>query len=227
MHVFLINTFRIVTMFLLLMLLIRIQGKKQIAQFSYFNYINGIALGSLAANAVMDWDRKYFQGLLIITVWGLMTWLIAVLSLKNMTLRRLFEGRPQYVVEKGTINERNLKREYLTLEDLTSMARQKNAFALGDVEFAVIELNGSLSVQTRSEEQPLTRHDMNLQQKKIGIALPIIVDGVLLRENLQANHLTEAWVNSQIERKGWSQQDVLYMELDAGGKIKIDRKQKQ
>lgn len=210
--------------FFILMIVIRYQGKKQIAQFTYFNYINGIVIGSLSANIIWIRDVSLWEGIYIILLWGAITLLINFLSLKSLFLRRLFEGEPDYLIKDGHILEQNLKKENLTLEDLTSMLRQMNNFALADVELAILEINGSLSVQSKSDVQIVTRGDLHLDQKRLGIALPIIVDGVILEHNLKSNHISSDWVELVLAEKQTTLDQVFYMELGIDGKIKLEKK---
>lgn len=215
---------RAVLSFFVLMLLIRFQGKKQIAQFTYFNYVNGIVIGSLAANIIWIRDVSLLEGIYIIFLWGSITWIINFLSLKSLFLRKLFEGEPIYLVKDGHILEPNLRRENLTLEDLTSMIRHQNNFALADVELAILEIDGGLSVQTKSDAQIVTRGDLNLEEKRFGIALPIIIDGVLLEHNLKSNHISKHWVEKTLANKNVNLEDVFYMELGINGEVKLEKK---
>jgi uncharacterized membrane protein YcaP (DUF421 family) len=224
MHTYLEIGLRALITFFVLILVIRLQGKKQIAQFSYFNYINGIAIGSLAANVVLVRDVPIWESLFSVVLWAFITWVIAVLSLKSLTMRRLFEGVPRYMIKDGHILEENLRKENLTIEDLTSMLRQKNNFAIADAEMAILELDGKLSVQSRSTDQMVTREDLHLGEKKIGIAIPLIVDCVLMKDNLKANRLTEAWVESRLREFGIDIEQVFYMEMGVDGKIKVEKK---
>lgn len=215
---------RAVLSFFVLMLLIRFQGKKQIAQFTYFNYVNGIVIGSLAANIIWIRDVSLMEGIYIILLWGAITWFINFLSLKSIFLRKLFEGEPIYLVKDGHIIEPNLRKENLTLEDLTSMIRKQNNFAVADVELAILEIDGGLSVQTKSDAQIVTRGDLNLEEKRLGIALPLIIDGVLLEHNLKSNHISTHWIEKILSNKNVKLENVFYMELGINGKIKLEKK---
>ena len=207
-----------------LMILIRLQGKKQIVQFSYFNYVNGIVIGSLAASVVFNRDERLIQSIFIVIVWGAISWLISYLSIKSMFLRKVFEGIPRFLIKDGHLQEGNLRKEYLTIEDVNSMLRQSNNFAIADVEAAIIELNGTLSVQSKSENQMVTRKDLNLRDEKIGSALPLIIDGEIVEENLKPNNISIEWINTLLKSKGLPLEEVLYMELGIDGQIKIERK---
>lgn len=225
MHPYLDIGIRAFLSFAVLMLVIRFQGKKQIAQFTYFNYVNGIVIGSLTANIIWIRNVSIWEGIYIILLWGAITWILNFLSLKSITLRKVFEDQPTYLVKDGHIVETNLRRENLTLEDLTSMLRQMNNFSLADVELAILEINGSLSVQAKSDTQLVTRGDLQLDRKKLGIALPIVVDGVLLEHNLKSNHIASEWVYQILSEKQVKLEEVLYMELGINGEIKLERKE--
>ncbi|MEB3101909.1 DUF421 domain-containing protein [Ferviditalea candida] len=213
---------RVGATFVVLLVVIRLQGKKQIAQFSYFNYINGISIGSLSANVVITNAIPFGKGIVMLILWALMTWLIAFLSLKSVNLRKIFEGVPRYVIKQGEIVEKNLRIENVSIDDLNSMLRQKNNFSVQDVESAILELNGSLSVLSKNRVLPVTRGDLHIEGKQVGVALPLVVDGVIMRDNLTANSISEEWVADQLKRRNVNIEEVLYMELGTEGHVLVE-----
>lgn len=217
---------RIVVTFVVLLAVVRLQGKKQIAQFSYFNYINGISIGSLAANVAITNGIPFLKGIFLLFSWASMTWLVALLSLKSVNLRKLFEGVPRFVIKDGEIIENNLRIENVSIDDLNSMLRQKNNFSIQDVESAILELNGSLSVLSKNRLLPVTRGDLHIGGKQAGIALPLIVDGVIMKDNLAVNSIAEEWVTHQLRQRKLTTEEVLYMELGTEGHVLVELRKK-
>ena len=137
---------RSVLTFAVMLLLTRMLGKRQITQLTYFEYITGITLGSLAAYAALEETIHWIYPLLAIAVWTLSSLAAEFLTLKSKKARDLIEGKGTVVIKDGKILEDNLKKERYTIDELLNQLRQKNAFRASDVEFAVLETTGNLSV---------------------------------------------------------------------------------
>ena len=139
-----------------LFVLTRILGKKQISQLTFFEYVLGITIGDLAGAISTDVDFRFWHGVIAILVWVLIPLTLEILTLKSKTLRLWFEGKGTVVIKDGKILEDNLKKERYTGDELLEQLRTKSVFRVADVEFAMLEANGDLSVLLKSELQPLT-----------------------------------------------------------------------
>jgi len=204
----------------------RAVGKSQVGQLTVADFINAIVLGSIAAAMVTDLKENvgyYIFGLLL---FGLLTLLAEYTALKYRPARKLLEGEPTIVIHNGKILEENMKKLLYNMDDLMMQLRLKNAFNIGDVEYAIAEPNGDLSVLLKSHKQPLTPGDMQIPTKYQGVPSELIVDGVVIQQNLKQNNLTEDWLFGELEKQGVkSLQDVMYASLDSDGNLYVDKRQ--
>src|SRR4051794_34324758 len=130
---------------LLLFITTKMLGKKQISELSFFEYVSGITIGSIAGEVITGLESNMYYGALAILIFGLVTLLVDFLSLKSKTFRDVVEGRGTVIIKDGKILEDNLKKEKYTIDELSALLRQKNIFRVADVEFAVLEPRGNLS----------------------------------------------------------------------------------
>ncbi|REJ33491.1 MAG: hypothetical protein DIU83_06190 [Bacillota bacterium] len=208
--------------FFTMLALTRVLGKRQLAQLNFFDYVFGITVGSIAASLSIEPDLKFvptWLALLLWTFWGLVT---SSLSLYSRRLRKLLDGEPTVVVQNGQILEGALKRLNYNLDDLRMQLRSQGVFSMGEVEFAIVEPGGQLSVLKKSQLLPATPADLNIPTAYKGPATELIVDGHIVHANLEQLGLTEAWLVEQVRGRGHEMADVYYAELDTQGNLYID-----
>ena len=207
--------------FFALLILTRFLGKKQLSHLTFFNYITGITIGSLAANMVMLSTKDYLKELTSLALWCLLTSLIGYISLKSGKMRVILDGQPTIVVKKGVIDKEALSRTSLNIDDLTMMMRQKNIFSITEVDYAILEPNGTLSILKKPEFQNIQKSD--LQIKNISpnyIPTEIIVDGKVIERNLKELGLSREWLNKELEKAGiFSIQNIIYAEIQTDGQL--------
>ena len=158
---------RSVIFIVVLIVMTRILGKKQISEISFFEYVSGITIGSIAGEVIMGLDNNIGHGVLAIAVFSSITLLVDVLGLKSKRFRDLVDGTSTILIKDGKIMEDNLKKEKYSISDLDSLLRQKNVFNLADVEFAILEPKGDLSVLLKKENRPLTPKDLHCRLRMI------------------------------------------------------------
>ena len=208
--------------FFTLLILTRVLGKRQLAQLNFFDYVLGITVGSIAASLSIDPDLKFaptWLALLLWVFWGLIT---SSLSLYSRRLRKLLDGEPTVVVQNGQILEGALKRLNYNLDDLRMQLRNKGVFSMAEVEFAIVEPGGQLSVLKKSQLLPATPADLAIPTEYKGPATELIVDGRIVHENLKQLGLTDAWLREEVQRRGHDVPDVYYAELDTQGNLYVD-----
>lgn len=204
-------TVRTLLVFAALLLVTRLEAKKQIGQLTYFHYVTGIVLGSIAAQAVVDRTIGLVTSLFALVLWVVLMATMSWVSLKSYRGRLLLEGEPTLVVHQSKILEENLKKLRLTHDDLMMMLRQKGIFQLADVQTAIVEPNGSLSVIRTKEPAPL--------------AYPLVVDGTIIDKNLAENQLDRTWLERELARRNVTLADVDYMALLPDGTVSVDLKE--
>ena len=214
-----------ITTFFVLLLMTRLLEKKQLTHLTFFNYITGITIGSLAANMVIISSRNFFKELTTLIVWCLLSMIIAYIGLKSGKARVVLDGQPTILVKKGEIDKKSLSKTRLNIDDLTMMLRQKDVFSIAEVDYAILEPNGTLSVLKKPQYQNVLKQDV-----KINIITPtyipseIIVDGKIIEKNLKELGLSNDWLAKQLELVGvYSVQEVLYAEIQSDGELFIQR----
>ncbi|HZG79182.1 MAG TPA: DUF421 domain-containing protein [Brevibacillus sp.] len=213
---------RSVVAFAYLFILTKIIGKRQIRQITYIEYIVGISIGSIAAFMATEVDGPIYHSLIALTVFALFPVLIEWLSLKSKTVRNLVEGNATILIKDGKILEDNLKSERMTTEDLLEHLRMKNVFRVADVEFALMEASGDLSVLLKSQHQPVTPQHLGLKVSPAEEPQTVIMDGVILDESLANNGLNRNWVRAELEKAGVALENVFLGQVDKGGQLYLD-----
>lgn len=200
----------------------RILGKKQISQLTFFEYIIGITIGELAGFISTDVENNYMHGLVAIAVWFLVPLTAELLTLRSMTLRHWFEGKERVLIKEGKILEDNLKKERYTVDELLEQLRLKDVFRVADVEFAVLESNGDLSVLLKKEYQPLTPSHLGIKVSPEEEPQTVIMDGVIMDEGLAARGLNRGWLQTELEKTGVALQNVFVGQVDASQQLYVD-----
>lgn len=214
--------FRSIITYFVLLLFTRIMGKKQLSQLTYFDYIVGITIGSIAAAASVDRHIDVFQSCLSIIVWSLLTVLISIAVLKSIKLRLWIDSEPLVIIDKGKVIYKNMKKAKYNIGDLLMQLRNKDIFYITDVEVAILEPDGKLSVLKKAEKTSVTVEDMNIKKPKTGMMVEIILDGNILSNHLLQIKKDEKWVFEQLKSNNICNiKDVVFAGVQADGQIYI------
>ncbi|HLS10281.1 DUF421 domain-containing protein [Lentibacillus sp.] len=219
---------RLVLAFLVLFTMARIMGRKEISQMTFFNFVSAIAIGSLSANFALSQDVSIRNGVIAIIAWTIFTLLMGFMDIKSNNIRKVTTGQPLIVVKNGRIMENSLRKARLDIDSLRALLRQKNVFAISDVDYAIFETSGKLSVLKKELKQSVTKLDMNVAGTTTNvypIATKVIVDGVVNTNNLSALNLDMNWLEQQVNQAGvktFSQ--IFYAEVQPDGTLYIDKK---
>ncbi|WP_421384232.1 DUF421 domain-containing protein [Bacillus salacetis] len=200
----------------------KLLGKKQLSQLSFFEYITGITVGSIAGTLSMDLDLKLMEGLMSILLWFSVPFIFSIISLKSIRFRRFVEGSPTVFIENGNIKEKALKKEKISIDELLEQLRKKNIFRVSDVEYASLDTNGELSVLLKREKQPLLYEDFFQTQGKTMSIHPVINDGKIDRQGLEMAGFTEKWLFQQLRQRKITLENVFLAQADTAGKLTID-----
>jgi uncharacterized membrane protein YcaP (DUF421 family) len=218
---------RIAVGFLVLFTLTRIMGRKEVSQMTFFNFVSAIAIGSIAANLVVNSNLSIRNGIIALVGWSVFTLLMDLLDIKSKKARKVTTGDPIIVIKEGKIVEHALRKSRLDIDALNAMLRQKNIFSLADVDYAIFETNGKLSVMPKETKQPITKSDMNImtQAKRYSLPTEVITDGRILTNNLSKLKLDENWLEQQLHNAGVdSVSDVFFAQVQQDGTLFIDSK---
>lgn len=211
--------------FFVLMILTRLLGKKQMSQMTYFNYITGITIGSLTANIICTSSESITDEITGLLWWVFLVLLIAYITLKSSKLRIIIDGQPTILIRKGKLLKNTLKSTRLNLDDLSMMLRTKDIFSIADVDYAILEPNGQITVLKKQAQLNVTRADINIPTvDPVYLPSEIITDGKVVKRNLEEFGLTYDWLKSQLKTMGIDNiEDVFYAEILGDGKLYVDR----
>lgn len=214
--------YRTILVLIILFILTKIMGKKQVSQMNAFDYLVGITIGSIAADISLDIEKDLIAGIISLIIYGLSSVLVTYLTLKNINFRRLFIGVPTILINKGKIIESNMCKEGIDINDLQECARQNGYFDLSKVNYAVLETNGNISFLPKSSDIVVTRSDMKIKAKEEGLVANIIIDGTLLENNLNNIGKNKTWLNKELKSRGYRDySNILLLTIDNNLKIVI------
>lgn len=215
-------TIRAILSLITLFLVTKMLGKKQVSQLSLFDYVIGISIGNFAAEMTINLESTEIHGIWAVVLFGLFAYIINILTMKSICLRRFFMGTPTVLVQNGKILEKNLKKVKFDINDLLEEVRIDGYFDLSQIEYAIMEANGSLSILPKTEYKPLTVGDMKVKSTKEGLCANVIIDGKIMHNNLKKINKQEKWLNNQLKVKGYNDiSKILLATIDINDKIVI------
>jgi uncharacterized membrane protein YcaP (DUF421 family) len=202
---------------LLLFLLTRILGKKQLSQLSFFDYVIGISIGSIAAEIVMEHGLPFYEGLFSMAVWAAIPLAFSFFSLRSIRMRKILDGFSTVLMYDGKIIEENLRRSRFTVNDLLEELRTQEIFDIQTVKLVILETNGKISVLKNPSPAA----------SGAGCFFPLIIDGNIIKHNLNLLSVDKMWVDNQLNQAGITAlQDVLLAECDENRSIHLIKKNK-
>lgn len=211
--------------FFVLLLLARLLGRKQLSQLTFFNYITGITIGSIAADISSETKTPFLNGLISLLWWSFLTFLVGYIGLKFSKVRVIVDGQPVVVVKEGKVFEEKLRKLRLNMDDFSMLLREQQVFSVSEVDNAVFEPNGKLSIMLKAQNQPVTKQDQNVfTVKPTYIPMELIVDGKVVEKNLKEAGISLEWLKSQLNALHVDLKDVFYVELGKDGTLYIDKR---
>ena len=197
---------------IVLFLLAKIMGHKQIAQMDLFDYIAGITIGSIGAELATELEQPW-KPLIAMVIYGGITFGFSVITSKWPRLRKYINGTPTVILHNGKLYRQNMKKAKLDLSEFMVMCREAGYFNLSDIQTAVFEYNGKLTILPVSDKRPMIPADNNLKPKQETINAEVIMDGRIMDENLQRMGLDEKWLQKQIETQGFHSAKEIFLGL--------------
>ncbi len=216
---------RTVLLYLVLIAVIRLMGKRQIGQMEPAEFVVTMLVANLAAIPMQDSGIPLYSGVVpIVTVLGVEL-VLSALSLRSVRLRRLLCGKPVILIENGNILQQNLRKTRVTLDELTGHLRQKDVLDLRSVQYAILETNGNISVFPYPKDKPASAKDAGIQAKKQHLPITVVSDGQLMHANLEKAKKDEQWVRSVLRRYDAELSDTWLLTVDGADKIYFCRKE--
>ena len=221
-----ITLIRTVLLYGLLILSVRLMGKRQVAEMEPAEFVVTMLLANLAAVPMQDNALPLISGLVPIFAILSLELMMAVGTVRFLPLRRLLCGRPTVLIRDGVIDQRAMSLSRVSLDELFQKLREKDAFDLAAVKYAILETDGELSVLPYPEHRQVTVGDCGLRPGKAELPYTLISDGNLLKKNLLAAGYDLAWLRDQLQQRHLRRRDVFLMTADRSGAVLLIRKER-
>lgn len=212
---------RTIIIYIILIFAIRVMGKRQVGQLEVSELVTTFLLSELASYSVTDDSIPILFSVVPILTLVALEVIGAYLLTKSNRLKRIFIGRPALIISKGRLDQAELERNRISIEELISQLRTKSIVSLDDVQYAILEQNGQLSVITKSSAQPVSPRDMNIQVNEKGIAHALVIDGAVNEDNLMLASKTKSWLEQKLRSRSCHIEDVFIFTVDDMGNEKL------
>ncbi|MDD6807928.1 MAG: DUF421 domain-containing protein [Oscillospiraceae bacterium] len=199
----------------------KINGHKQMSQLDFFDYITGITMGSIAAELATELEKP-LKPLMAMIVYGFITFILTKIVIKFPNSRKYINGTPTIIMNNGKLYRKNMKKAKIDLSEFMVMCRQQGYFNLEDIQTAVFEYNGQLTILPTSKKRPLNPEDVKLSPEKEYIYTEVIMDGRIIDENLKRLGLDTTWLHTQIKDQGYKNEKEIFLGLcDNNNKLSL------
>ncbi len=211
---------RTIIFYFFVLIVVRVMGKRQIGQLQPFELVVAIMIAELAVLPMENLTTPILAGILPIATIMVLEISMSLITLKSERARSIFCGRPSIVVENGKIVEKELRKTRCNINDLLELLRNKDITNIADVEFAIMETNGNLSIIPKSQRRPINPEDLGISTDYEGLSVPLIIDGNINHNNLNTIKLTEKWLRKELKKLGVKNVgDVFFASIDSAGDV--------
>lgn len=220
MFVLLIVFIRTIILYFLIVLIMRLMGKRQIGQLQPSELVVALIIADLAAIPMGNTGIPLLAGIIPILTLFICEAMLSYISLKSQLARKIISGKPSIVIEKGKILENELRKQRFNIDDLMEQLRLKDVSDIQDVEYAILETGGQISVLLKTDKKPVIREDLKIKHSYEGLPISLIIDGHINYHNLFISGHDIDWLNKQLNKKGVkSSRDVLYAYISEDNKF--------
>lgn len=216
---------RSILIYALVLIVMRIMGKREIGQLQPFEFAISIMIADLAATPMSKPGIPITYGVIPIFSLLVLHLLISIINMKSIKIRKFICGKPSILIYRGRINEQILKKENFTINELQERLRGNNIFDLADVEYAILETNGQISVITKPEKKVVSLEDLNIVSKYNGIPYDLVIDGKVQIDNLKVLSKTRKWLEEELAKYNIKPEEALIVTIDATGNIFYQKKE--
>ena len=203
---------KVVVGFLSLYIILILTGRTSLAQLTPFHFVFIMLLDDFFGHIIYENNVHIFKYLYAIGLWTLLMIIIEFISRKVTKIRFFIHGKPIIVIQNGIIDRKAVKKARLDLNQVLSMLRQKSVFSVREVEFALIETNGQISIALKSKYKNPTIEDLNLSVQQVSLPFPLIIDGKIILDNVKECGFDEKWLVNEINNKGLDIKNIFYAE---------------
>ena len=222
----LITFFRSIILYIIVLIVMRLMGKREIGQLQPFELAISIMIADLASIPMTEIGIPIFNGIIPILGLLVMHLIISVINLKSLKAREIICGKPSILIYRGKIDEKVLKKERFTINELEERLRGNNVVNLGDVEYAILETSGQVTVIQKPEKRNTIPEDFNITPEYEGIPYDLVVDGKVMNKNLKLIGKNYNWLKKQVEKFGVKPEEALVVTIDGKGQIFCQEREK-
>lgn len=219
-----INFIRAGIIYIFVILAIRLMGKRTVGEMKPHELVVTILVSAVAAIPLEDNSMPLAYSIIPILLFASLEIIASVISMKSLWFRNLLQGRPIFIIRNGKLDQKKLKTLRFTMDDLVDALRQKDVFDISQVQDAIIETNGSVSVLLKAEEQPLTAKAVNLKTKENGMPVVIVLDGKMVSEYFSDEKIGKSQIELILKANDTKEEKTMLLTIDNSGNIyKIDK----
>jgi uncharacterized membrane protein YcaP (DUF421 family) len=215
------HVYRTVLIYFIVLIVIRLMGKREVGQLSPFDFVVAIIIAELAAIPMQSTGVPLWHGIVPLVTLGLLEVLISLVTFNSPVLRKILNGEPQIIIENGKLCKDEMRKARYSLDDLLSQLRDKGIANISDVEFAMLETCGKLSVIPKSQKRPVTPGDLQIPTDYEGLPTVIVMDGAIQSRNLKRISLDEEWAAERLQEAGINPSKVFFATLGTDGRLNI------
>lgn len=221
----LITFIRAIILYIVVLIVMRLMGKREIGQLQPFELAISIMIADLASVPMTELGIPITNGIIPILGLLVMHMIISVLNMKSISMRKIMSGKPSLLIYRGKIEEKVLKKERITVNELQERLRSNNVFNLADVEYAILETNGEVTVVQKPEKRNMIPNDLNIMPEYEGISYDLVVDGKVMKENLKTLGRDNIWLEKNLKKFNAKPKEVLIATIDGKGEIFCQKKE--
>ena len=222
----LITFFRAIILYIIVLIVMRFMGKREIGQLQPFELAISIMIADLASIPMTEIGIPISNGIIPILGLLVMHLLISLLNMKSIRFREIICGKPSILIYRGKIDEKVLKKERFTINELEERLRGNNIFNLGDVEYAILETSGQVTVIPKPEKRGTTPEDFNITPEYEEIPYDLVIDGIVMHQNLKLIGRDYRWLKKEVEKFKMKPEEALLVTLDGKGQMFCQKKEK-
>ena len=216
---------RSIFLYIIVLVVMRLMGKREIGQLQPFEFVIAIMIADLAATPLANSGIPITNGIIPILGLLLMDLIISVCNMKSMSLRAIISGKPSILIYRGKIDEKNLRKERITVNELQERLRENNVMNLADVEYAILETSGQINIVQKPNKRGTTPEDFGIEPDYEGIPYDLVIDTKIMNENLKKIGKNYNWLKKQVEKFGYEPEDALIVTIDGKGQIFSQKKE--
>ncbi len=216
---------RSILIYIVVLIVMRLMGKREIGQLQPFELVISIMIADLAVTPISNSGIPITNGIMPILGLLVMNLLISIGNMKSLKIRQLISGKPSILIYRGKIDEKVMRKERFTINELQERLRDKNVMNLGDVEYAILETGGQINVIQKPNKRGTIPEDFNMEPDYEGISYDLVVDGIIMYDNLSILGKDYKWLKTQVKKFGYKPEEALIVTIDGKGQFFCQKKE--